>query len=288
LLKQPMENMSKEQKNNPTTKNSSNLSFIKMNATKNDFIIFDSRSLEINLSCNQIQKICDRKNIGCDQLIIIKNPSSSSVADCFMEIYNQDGSKSAMCGNATRCVASLIMQEKKSTKATIETASNVLNCWRQINGEISVEMGNPKFSNNFSFNNLEFFLVDMGNPHAVCFVDEIPADEVFFKIAPQVETNKFFLNRTNVEFAKIIADNLIEVRVWERGAGETLACGSGACAVAVAAIKNNLVNAKKIITRFKGGDLAIEWADDASLVIMTGNYQKIFHGSIDFNFVNSA
>lgn len=267
-----MENMLSAQKNN-------NLAFIKMNATKNDFIIFDGRTTEIALSSNAIKQICDRRNIGCDQLIIIKNSNSS--ADCLMEIYNPDGSKSGMCGNATRCVASLIMQEKNSANVIIESAAGLLNCWRQINGEISVEMRNPQFGKNFSFAEFEFYSVDMGNPHAVCFVNEIPNDEVFFKIAPQIENDKFFANRTNVEFAKIISNEIIEVRVWERGVGETLACGSGACAVGVVAIKNNLVSAKKIITRFKGGDLTIEWAGATSQVIMTGDYHKIFYGTIN-------
>lgn len=256
--------------------------FLKMNAVGNDFIIFDARQSAVTLSPQKIQKICDRKNIGCDQLLIIKK---SAKADCFMEIYNQDGSQSKVCGNATRCVASLLMDENKSSKAIIDSDAGLLNCWRHDDKNISVEMPAPIFEDNFSFAALDFFCINMGNPHAVSFVDSIPQDADFFDIAPKVENNSFFPQKTNVEFAKIISDNLIEVRVWERGAKETLACGSGACAVAVAAIKNNLVKANKIITRFKGGDLQIEWKGDSSSVIMTGGYQKIFAGELAKDFL---
>ncbi len=259
------------------------LSFTKMNAAQNDFIIFDARTRQINLSQLEIVQISQRKNIGCDQLIIIKN---SDKADCLMEIYNQDGSRAGACGNATRCVAGLLMEEKNLESLKIETAAGVLDCWfvdiLAAKKQISVAMTTPKFSPNFIFaeRGIEFFCVDMGNPHAVVFVDLIPSDADFFSIGPKVENHKFFPNKTNVEFAKIISPEIIEVRVFERGAGETLACGSGACAVAAAAIKNKLTAGKKIITRFKGGDITIEWPDDSAPIIMTGDYNKIFIGEV--------
>ena len=113
------------------------LQFLKMNAVGNDFIIFDARASEIKHSSLHIQKLCNRQNIGCDQLLVIRN---SARAECFMEIYNQDGSQSAVCGNATRCVASLIMEEKNSSAIVIETAAGLLNCWRNDNNNISVEI----------------------------------------------------------------------------------------------------------------------------------------------------
>lgn len=256
--------------------------FLKMNAVGNDFIIFDARTSEINYSDLHIQKLCNRQNIGCDQLLIIKN---SSRAECFMEIYNQDGSQSAVCGNATRCVASLIMEEKNSSAIVIETAAGLLNCWRYDNNNISVKMRAPAFEVNFLFEDIEFFCVNMGNPHAVIFVDYMPTDADFLAIAPIIEKHPFFPNKTNVEFAKVVSDKIIEVRVWERGVGETLACGSGACAVAAVAMKNNFIQTNKIITRFKGGDLAIEWNGEQLPVIMTGGYKKIFTGVIDENFL---
>ncbi len=273
------------------------LPFIKMNGAGNDFVIFDSRIDNISLTAKQIRNISDRKNIGCDQLIIIRN---SLEADCLMEIYNPDGSASGACGNATRCVASLLGKDN----VKIKTQDRILNCKREGN-LISVDMGVARFSpeeiplnlafhlNNNSCHpepvegrqasitlfNFNFTCVNVGNPHAVSFVNEIPNDQEFFTIGPKVETHELFPQKTNVEFAKIISDDLIEVRVWERGAGETLACGSGACAVGILAIKNNLVKNKKVTTRFKGGDLIIEY--DGNHVIMTGGFQKDFLGIVD-------
>lgn len=242
-----------------------------MSGAGNDFVIFDAREDDITLTAEQITKISDRKNIGCDQLIIIRN---SSDADCLMEIYNSDGSISGACGNATRCVASLI--DKSEIK--IKTAAGILECQRS--GElISVNMGKPEFSEDVSLYGLNFTQVDVGNPHAVTFMDNKISDEDFFDIGPKVETDKAFPNKTNVEFAQILSDDLIEVRVWERGAGETLACGSGACATAIAAIKNGLTKSQKITIRFKGGDLQIKWSGDS--VIMTGGYKKIFDDIVD-------
>ncbi len=248
-----------------------------MNGVGNDFVIFDARKTTISLTPQQITKISDRKNIGCDQLIIIKK---SAEADCLMEIYNSDGSMSGACGNATRCVASLI--EKDQVK--IKTAAGILDC--EKHGDlISVNMGRPKLTGDVKLYDLDFTCVDMGNPHAVTFIDEKISDEKFFDVGAKVECDKFFPNKTNVEFVRILSDNLVDVRVFERGAGETLACGSGACAVAVAAISKGLIKSKKIITRFKGGDLVIEWLGDS--VIMTGGFTKIFEGVIEQDFANS-
>lgn len=240
----------------------------------NDFVIFDARKTPISLTCEQIKKISDRKNIGCDQLIIIKN---SAEADCLMEIYNSDGSLSEACGNATRCVASLI----KKDEVKIKTAAGILECKKSEN-LISVNMGKPKLNGDVSLFGFDFTCVNIGNPHAVTFIKEKISDDKFFDVGPKVECDNFFPNKTNVEFARILSDDLIEVRVFERGAGETLACGSGACAVAVVAISKSLVKSKKITTRFKGGDLVIELNNDSA--IMTGGYHKIFEGKINENF----
>lgn len=258
-----------------------NIPYVKMSGAGNDFIIFDARTNPVNLSPEQITIISSRKNIGCDQLIIIKN---SSAANCLMEIYNSDGSLSGACGNATRCVASILMAEGNLQEVIIKTASNILKCWK--NGElISVNMGRPKFSwqeiplayetntQEISLHGFQFSCLNIGNPHAVTFIKKPLTDKEFTDIGPKVENDLIFLEKTNVEFAQILSDDLIEVRVWERGAGETLACGSGACAVAILAIKNNLVKSKEITTRFKGGDLIIEWNGES--VVMTGDYEKI-------------
>lgn len=265
--------MSEEQSK---TKNCKSYSFIKMSGAGNDFAIFDARNIEINLSSEQIIKISDRKNIGCDQLIIIKKDLD---ADCLMEIYNPDGSISGACGNATRCVASLF--EKDEIK--IKTAAGILNCKRSSN-LISVNMGKPKLAGDVSIYGFSFAYIDVGNPHAVTFIKDKISDKEFFDIGPKVESNEHFPNKTNVEFARILSNDLIEVRVFERGAGETLACGSGACAVAVAAIEKNLIKNNKVTIRFKGGDLLIEWSGKETSVIMTGGFTKIFDGRIDEKF----
>lgn len=270
-----------------------NLSFVKMSGVGNDFVIFDARQNAIHLTPKKIQKISDRKNIGCDQLILIKN---STAADCLMEIYNSDGSLSGACGNATRCVAAILFSEKDSAQEIkIQTIAGILKCWKSDN-LISVNMGIPNFdwqkiplahetnSQKILLDNFEFACANLGNPHAVTFISNTLSDAEFFDIGPKVETNSIFPQKTNVEFAQILSDDLIEVRVWERGAGETLACGSGACAVAVLAIKKGLVKSKKITTRFKGGDLIIEWSGENSGMVMTGGFEKLFDGKLDAKF----
>lgn len=227
--------------------------YVKMSGAGNDFVIFDARKTAIQLTSEQITHISDRKNIGCDQLIVLKN---SSQADCLMEIYNSDGSLSGACGNATRCVASILMKEKNHREVKIKTASGLLKCWKS--GDlISVDMGVPTFewkkiplsseidTQKVFLQNFEFACVNVGNPHAVTFIKQALSDEEFFIVGPKVECDEIFPQKTNVEFAQIMSDNLIEVRVWERGSGETLACGSGACAVAILAIKKDLVKKTK-------------------------------------------
>lgn len=265
-----------------------------MSGAGNDFVIIDFRTSNRQLTQSQIAKIADRKNIGCDQLIVLKN---STQADVLMVIYNSDGSQSGACGNATRCVAAIIMQEKSINQVTIETVAGILSAWRD--GDlIAVNMGQPRFSwseipltenkntNDFIVDGVvgyKFTAVNMGNPHIVSFVNQKITDQEFFILGPKLENHQLFPEKTNVEFAQILSDNHIAVRVWERGAGETLACGTGACAVAVAAFRNHLVKREKIKVSFKGGDLFVEWNQDNS-VIMSGGYQKIFSGQIDESF----
>lgn len=273
---------------NHNQQNNSALNFVKMNAAGNDFVIFDGRKSELNLTSQQIQKISNRTNIGCDQLIIIRN---SSNADCLMEIYNSDGSKAGACGNATRCVAHLILEEKQFDKINIETVSGTLECWKN-DDLISVNMGKIKFSpdeiplnsptSEINLFGLNFYCANIGNPHAVTFLEAKISDKEFLEIGQKVENHQLFPEKTNVEFAQILSDNLIEVRVFERGVGETLACGSGACSVAAIAIKNQLIKTSEVTVRFKGGDLFIKY--DGNKVIMTGSYQTIFYGTIDEKF----
>ena len=263
--------------------------FYKMSGLDNDFIIIDNRIHHYNFLYPQISQICHklcyRKNVGCDQLIILNN---SQIADVAIDIFNSDGSKSGACGNATRCVASLIFAEKQSTNITIAVGEKILPCTKIDHQNIAVNMGKANILHqNLVFHQLNFMALDVGNPHAVCFVDKPLLDNLFYTIGPAVENNlQYFPNKTNVEFAQIINRHTIAVRVWERGVGETSACGSGACAVAVAAITQNLVDNTEITIIFAGGKLTINWQKHEN-IIMTGGYQKIFTGFFDSDFLTN-
>ena len=269
------------------------VSFVKMSAAGNDFIIIDSRKNNYQFNQNQISKISKRNNIGCDQFIILKN---SNQANIFMDIYNSDGSGSAACGNATRCVAFLVMQETNLDEILVETKAGILPCKKESDS-IVVNMGKPQFewdkiplshkmkTDLITINALDFAAVNVGNPHIVTFVNAELSDEDFFKLGPKLENHDFFPQKTNVEFAKIISPEEIKVRVWERGVGETLACGSGACAVGVVALKKGLTHCKEAKISFKGGDIFISLNTEGE-VLMRGGATKIFYGVIDENFLN--
>ena len=275
------------------------ISFLKMNASGNDFIIVDVRHSpwheDIHLLKADISKISNRKNVGCDQFVILK---ASEKADILMDIHNFDGSVSGACGNATRCVASLLMEEKDIDRVIIETSAGILRAWKE--GDlIAVNMGKANFdwqqiplkskknTDDFTiagFKKFNFSAANVGNPHIVSFVTSDLTDKEFFDFGPKLETNNLFPEKTNVEFAQILSKNHIKVRVWERGAGETLACGSGACAVTAIALKKNLVDDKRIKVSFKGGDIFIEQQDNGEIV-MIGDYNRIFSGVLDADFL---
>lgn len=252
-----------------------------MSGAGNDFIIVDQRNINYHLNQQKIALLSTRNVIGCDQFIILKK---SDEADCLMEIYNSDGSISGACGNATRCVADILMTEKNIDEIIIKTSQDLLKCYKDQNN-IAVEMSKPKFFvENFIYEGYEFFLADVGNPHAVCFLDEMLDDEKFFKIAKAVESHKFFKNKTNVEFVKIINNQLAQVRVFERGSGETLACGTGACAVGALAIKNKFITGNNIELKFKGGIIKINWQPEEK-IIMSGDATHIFNGNISIDLL---
>ena len=265
---------------------SGNISFVKMSGAGNDFIIIDTRKNNYQLSSAEIAKLSDRKNIGCDQFIILKHSQEASI---FMDIYNADGSSSPACGNATRCVAYLMMQEFNIDEVKIQTQSQIIPCKREKDA-ILVNMGKPKFSpkdiplaknlnsNIINIDNFEFYGVNMGNPHIVTFLDQNLSDEDFFKFGPKLENHSYFPLKTNIEFVNKAADNHFKVRVWERGVGETLSCGSGACAVGAAAFQKNLANGEVKIS-FKGGDIFISLNKNGE-IIMKGGVTTIFYGMI--------
>ncbi len=269
------------------------LSFIKMHGIGNDFVVIDARQQRFDLSSSQACAIATRHTgIGCDQLIIIENPGDEH-ADAFMRIYNTDGSEAEACGNATRCVASLIMIENSSAHCIIETVAGLLDCETAEGGLVSVDMGPANLDwrdipLSQAIDTLHLGIgsgplqdpvgVNMGNPHAVFFVDDTQAVDLAVH-GPICERHKLFPQRANVGVAQIISQDEIRLRVWERGVGETLACGSGACAAIVAASRRGLTE-RRATVNLNGGTLLLQWLPD-NHVLMTGPVATSFSGIID-------
>lgn len=274
------------------------IKFTKMNALGNDFVIIDNREQNINFNRKLIKLIADRKfGIGCDQVLVLKD---STKADVFMEIYNTDGGTAGACGNGTRSVGKLLSQQLQKDKISIETEAGILYCDKITEESYRVNMGKPKFLAqdiplsqniedalelpiNIKVNDIEYknpSAVSMGNPHCVFILDEeINLDELDIEtIGRKIENHELFPEKTNVEFVQVLDKDTIKMRVWERGAGETLACGSGACAIGAVCVKKGLVN-NKVTVKMKGGDLQIEWNGNASdSVLMTGDSDIVFSG----------
>ena len=261
----------------------------KMDGLGNDFVIIDQRIKNIELSKDQIIKICNRNFIGCDQLIIIKkNPK----LDAELEFYNSDGSASGACGNGTRCVANFLSREKNQKKIIVSTSSGVLKSNILDNNLVETEIGVPKvkwneipLSENLDTKNLKIKIlnknniehiggtaINVGNPHIIFFVEDVENFDLK-KIGPEIENHKLFPEKCNVTLAKVINKNLIKVKVWERGAGLTKACGTAACATAIAGNINGLVE-KKTDIEFKLGKLSI-FIDDKNIVHMNGPVSDI-------------
>ena len=228
------------------------IKFIKAHGLGNDFIIIDNFNYKIDLSNINVRAICDRKiGIGCDQLILIDN---STIADCKMTIFNADGSKAEACGNASRCVALIQMNSKSVNEVKIEINDNVFEAHRE-GSNITVNMGKADFnwknvplSKPLEDIEADYFLplldpifVNVGNPHVIFFVDDLEQFDLH-KIGPKIEHDPLFPKRVNLTLAKIIDQHNIQVKVWERGAGATLACGTAACATAAAAFHKKLVS----------------------------------------------
>jgi len=259
----------------------------KMDGLGNDFVIIDQRNNSINLSKDQIIKICDRNYIGCDQLILIKK---NRKIDAGLEFYNSDGSVTGACGNGTRCVANLLSKENNKKEITVWTSSGSLKSNILDNNLVETEIGIPKtnwdeipLSKNLDTKNLNIKIIDksskehvggtainVGNPHIVFFVNDIESFDLK-KIGPEIENHKFFPEKCNVTLAKIINQNLIKVKVWERGAGLTKACGTAACATAVASNINKLTETE---IEFALGKLSI-FIDEKNSVHMKGPVSDI-------------
>ena len=267
--------------------------FLKMNGLGNDFVVVEARSQPFQPTAAQVRAIADRATgIGCDQLIAIE-PGEGT--DARVRFWNADGEEVSACGNGTRCVGWLLMQFKGSDQAVIETRAGRLIATRAGERLVSVDMGEPRLewdeiplAEPQDTRDLDVTLfghpllraagcVSMGNPHVVFFVDDLGRVPVA-EIGPLVERHRLFPEHVNVGFAQITARDRIALRVWERGAGLTKACGTGACAALVAAARRDLTDRAATLA-LDGGDLFVEWRGDGH-VIMTGPAAVDFAGEL--------
>lgn len=271
--------------------------FVKMHGLGNDFVMVDSRKKPTPGLKRKAKAICDRRfGIGCDQLIEIL---PSKKADWRMRIFNADGSEVEMCGNGIRAFAKYLWDRKdkkimKNGAITVETLAGIIRPVMKKNGMVEVDMGEPVLDGRSvptifdgqvkdkalkaGGENYSITAVSMGNPHCVIFTDDV--DKVNLEgEGPLLERHEAFPNRTNVEFVQVVSKSRVKARVWERGSGITLACGTGACAVAVASALHGKTGRKTRVD-LPGGSLAIEWTKE-NRVLMTGPATEVFSGTID-------
>ena len=266
-----------------------NIKAYKMDGLGNDFVIIDQRDKIIEFSKEEIVKICDRKFIGCDQLIIIKK---NKELDASLEFFNSDGSTSGACGNGTRCVAYLLSKQDNKKEITVWTSSSILKSKILNNNLVETNIGSPKvqwneipINENKNTKNLGIKILDennnehiggtavnVGNPHVIFFVENIDNFNIK-KIGPSIENDKLFPEKCNVTLAKLVNKNLVRVKVWERGAGLTKACGTAACATAVAGNINGYIK-EKVDIEFELGKLSI-FIDEKNNIHMKGPVSEI-------------
>lgn len=272
------------------------IDFVKMNGLGNDFVVFDGRSRPLAFTPAQTKAIADRRyGVGCDQMIVLE---PSARADAFMRIFNPDSSEVSACGNATRCIGQRLMEETGRDAVTIETGAGLLTARRSAAG-VTVDMGPARLRPEeipLAVQSVDtravpldvaplaaglpgtFSAVSMGNPHAIFFVEDVNAHD-FERVGPILETYPIFPERANISLVSLAGENHLIQRVWERGAGLTLACGSGACAAGVAAHRAGLTG-RSVTVSLPGGDLAITWREDGH-VEMSGGTALAFTGRLD-------
>lgn len=278
-----------------------NIPFLKMHGAGNDFVVIDARKWDKKISSDMAIKLADRRfGIGCDQVVILE---TSQRADVFMRLFNADGDEIGACGNASRCVAKLICEEKSVAEMTLETLAGVLHAKREEDG-YTVNMGQPKWDwrdiplsesrNTLHLGLEEGILMDpvainIGNPHMIFFVRDITLVNLA-QLGPKLEHHPLFPKRVNVSAAQIIHAQHIRIKTWERGAGLTLACGSAACASVVAGVRRELC-ARNVQVDVPGGSLQIDWKNaernatekegtNNGYVLMTGPAHIVYEGNI--------
>jgi diaminopimelate epimerase len=270
--------------------------FLKMNGLGNDFVVVEARSQPFAPSVAEVRAIADREaGIGCDQLIGIE---ASPRADAFMRIWNADGGEVEHCGNAARCVGWLLLEASGREAVTLDTPSGVLEVRRAGERAVTIDMGAPRLGwqdipleEPMDTRGIELEVgplgapimhtpgcVSMGNPHVVFFVEDAETAPVR-QVGSMIEHHRLFPQRVNVGFAQIKTRDRIRLRVWERGAGLTRACGTGACAALVAAHRRAFVN-RKATLELDGGDLVIDWRAEDDHVLMTGPIAVEFTGNL--------
>ena len=273
------------------------LKFTKMQGQGNDFIVLDGVREPVVLTHEQVRALADRHfGVGFDQLLLVEKPLSAE-NDFRYRIYNADGGEVEQCGNGARCFARFVLDTGLTTKRElrVETAGGVIRPRVEDSGQVTVDMGAPRFDPRdvpfeagearvtheiqVAGRAVEVSVLSMGNPHAVQRVEDVGRAPVTTE-GPLIENHPAFPQRVNAGYMQVVSRNHIRLRVWERGAGETLACGTGACAAVVAGIRRGLLDAEVRVTT-RGGDLLIRWPGANSPVMMTGDAVRVFDGEIE-------
>jgi diaminopimelate epimerase len=270
------------------------IAFYKMHGLGNDFVVLDARREPIALDAGAAHAVADRHTgIGCDQLIVIE-PAQAPAARAFMRIFNADGSEAEACGNATRCVGWLIGQETGEARVAVETVAGLLEVDLRGDGRIAVDMGTARtdWRDIPLARRMDTLRADIaegplsgpvctniGNPHATFFVPDAEAIDLA-RLGPALEQHRLFPDRANIGVASVLDRERIRLRVWERGVGVTRACGSGACAAAVAGHRRRLTGRSASVV-LDGGELDVTWREADGHVVMTGPATLVFEGSFD-------
>ena len=273
------------------------INFTKMHGLGNDFVVIDAIHQTLRLSREQVRFIADRHfGVGCDQLLLVEKPTRPDV-DFRYRIFNADGDEVEQCGNGARCFARFVRDRGLSDRDEIrvETGSGIIVLRLESDSRVTVDMGVPQFEpERIPFQAVEraseyalevdgesitVGVVSMGNPHAVLRVTDLDSAPVA-RLGAAIESHPRFPRRVNVGFMQVVTPDFIRLRVFERGVGETLACGSGACAAMVVARQQGLIN-DKVTVELPGGELAIRWSGEGKPVVMTGPANKVFEGQIE-------
>jgi diaminopimelate epimerase len=273
------------------------LKFTKMHGQGNDFVVLDGVRQDVRLDAAQVRAIADRHfGVGCDQLLVVEKPASDA-NDFRYRIWNADGGEVEQCGNGARCFARFVIDQglTAKTRLSVETAGGVIQPTVEPSGQVTVDMGPPRFEPrdipfdvparrdtyalSVNGSRIEIYALSMGNPHAVQVVPDVDRAPVTTE-GPAIENHSAFPQRVNAAYMQVLSRSHIRLRVWERGAGETLACGTGACAAVVSGINRGLLDTQVRVTT-RGGDLMIRWPTPTSAVMMTGDAVRVFEGVVE-------